>query len=151
MLEREVAALTGSERLAQQALGELEPISAAVCLGQPDRRNGRAPRVPELVRQLLASLELADGLVVSAEQTGGVAEIAVEAAAFARILGRSELLSSSLNSLLDSRRIAGDLAKPFVPDGEGVQVGEQPRPRGRPCSPRRRSFPAVAAAAPTGP
>ena len=150
MLEREVAALTRSERLAQQALGELEPISAAVGFGQPDRRNGRAPRVPELVRELAASLELADGLVVPAEQTGGVAEIAVEPAALARILGRSELRSSSFDGLLDSRRIVGDLAKPFVPVGEGVQVGKQPRLRGRPGSRRRTSFPAVAAAAPTG-
>ena len=149
MLEREVAALTRLERLAQQSLGELEPIGAAVGFGQPDRRDGPAPWVAEVVRLLPASLELADGLIVAAEQSGGVAEIAVEPAALARVLGRSELVSSELDRLLDRRRIAGDLAKPFVPDGQGLQVGKA-RGRGRPGSRRRTSSPVVAAAAPTG-
>jgi hypothetical protein len=150
MLEPEVAARTRSERLTQQALGELEPIRAAVGFGQPDRRDGPAPRVAENVRQLPVSLELADGLFVPAEQTGGVAEIAVEPAALACVLGRSELVSSTFDSALDRRRIAGDLAKPLVPDREGLQVGELARRRGRPCSRRRGSSRAAAAAGPIG-
>ena len=150
MLEREVAALTRLERLAQQSLGELEPIGAAMGFGQPDRRDGPASWIADVVRLLPASLELADGLIVAAEQSGGVAEIAVEPAALARVLGRSELVSSELDASLDRRRIAGDLAKPFVPDGQRRPGREQARGRGRPGSRRRTSSPVVAAAAPTG-
>ena len=149
MLEGEVLHVCRTvERDAQARLGLGEAVEAAVRLAEADSRGRGGPLVPELLGERKAFAELRDRFLVTSEQPGRVAEVALQAAAFAWVRGRRQLGPRECDRLLDRARVVRHLPQPLVPAQRAPRSGSATvRARGRPCSPPRTSCPAAAAAA----
>ena len=136
------------ERDAQARLGLGEAVEAAVRLAEADSRGRGGPLVPELLGERKAFAELRDRFLVTSEQPGRVAEVALQAAALAWVRGRRQLGPRECDRLLDRAPVVRHLPQPLVPAQRAPRSGSATvRARGRPCSPPRTSCPASAAAA----